>query len=678
MGQSKHRYIGGFDGLRTLGVIGVILYHLRPELFRGGYLGVLIFMTISGYLITDGFIRASDAGQGLTLPNFWARRARRLYPGLVAVLFGTGAYMVLFSRDLLLNFHKIVLTNLTFTYNWWQIFNGQSYFARFANNESPFVHLWTLSIEGQFYLLWPLLFLLLVKLVKKPERRFQVTLGIAVLSGLWMTILALVHPTGDPSRLYYGTDTRLFGLMLGAALAFIWPSTKLARHLNRRAAAALDLVGTAAVLAMVWGMLSLDADGRAAYLGGMFGFTVATVLLVAVVASPATIWGKLLSNPVFHWVGSRSYGIYLYQFPVMIFWENGFKNIADHPVLYPVLEVLLILGISELSYRFIEQPLAHYDYRKLAASVRALFDRSQALRRTRIVCGVAAVILALGTVGLVMAPGVKDTANDSAVAKKLRANQDDKAQHDKELAAARKRVAAAKKAAAAAKSSSAESAKSSSAKSSSAKSSSASSSAKAASSSTKSSSSASSTKPGVNADYVRYGISQDALTKAQGVTLTAVGDSVMLDAKPGLQKLMPKAFVDASVSRQLYKSVDIVKSYARTGALANVVVIGLGTNGSFTTTQMGEMMRAIGSTRQVFWINVHVPTRPWQNSVNGTLAGATKQYPNLTVIDWQRYCQGHRDWFYDDLVHPNPEGAKYYVAFVTREIMAHLKTPAAG
>ncbi len=142
----KRRYIHGFDGLRTIGVIGVILYHLRPELFRGGYLGVPIFMVVSGYLITDGLLIEFDRNHRIDFKSFFIRRFKRLYPGLITVLFGTAAYITLFSQNLLHNLHMMVLTNLLYVYNWWQILNGQSYFARYANGESPFTHLWTLSI----------------------------------------------------------------------------------------------------------------------------------------------------------------------------------------------------------------------------------------------------------------------------------------------------------------------------------------------------------------------------------------------------------------------------------------------------------------------------------------------------------------------------------------------------
>lgn len=645
--QPRRRYIGGFDGLRTIGVIGVILYHLRPDLFQGGYLGVLLFFVISGYLITDGFVRQYDREGGIKLGQFFGKRIRRLYPALLTVLLGASAYIGLFARDLLVNLHKIVLSNLALVYNWWQIANGQSYFERFAHNESPFVHLWTLSIEGQYYIIWPFLFIALMKLLKTNGKRFAATMVLALASGVWM--LALYRLTmlggGDPSRLYYGTDTRIFALLMGSALAFVWPSQKLAATLPRPSRILLDGVGTIAVLAMGASLMNLSDQSSALYEGGMVGFALMALALVAVVASPATRWGKLLSNPVFHWVGTRSYGIYIYQFPVMIFFENAFRNVAGHPVLYPVIEVAIILVISELSYRFIEQPAAHVTKAQLQAFGQKLRHGGAGAFFARLGVVLVAVIAMLGIAGVAQAPFAKVAVSPEE--RHLKANQETKAQKKAALEKAKKALQAQKKADAASK--------------------------KASQSSSQATSESTKFAHPVNQNYEAYGISQAQLQQAQTTLVSAIGDSVLLDAKPDLQQLMPKAFIDGKVARQMGDSVALVKSYADQGALADNVIIELGTNGPFSTSQMDAMMQAIGPNRHVFWVNAQVPTRPWQNSVNAMLQAGTKRFANLTVIDWHGYADGHRDWFYDDQVHPNPNGNKYYAAYITKNVVAHAK-----
>ena len=220
----KRRYITGLDGVRTLAVLGVILYHLMPDRMRGGYLGVPVFFGISGYLITDHLRMEWEAKGKISLKAFYARRLKRLYPPLVFFLLTTTAYITLFQRNLLNNLKGAVTSALLYVNNWWQINQGMSYFERFTN-ESPFTHIWYLSVEAQNYLIWPLLFVLLMKIFKKREKIFLVVFIAALASALWMAIAFV--PGADPTRVYYGTDTRIFSIWLGSAMAFLWPTSHL-------------------------------------------------------------------------------------------------------------------------------------------------------------------------------------------------------------------------------------------------------------------------------------------------------------------------------------------------------------------------------------------------------------------------------------------------------------------
>lgn len=633
----KRRFIGGFDGLRTLGVIGVIMYHLNPTLFSGGYLGVPIFFLISGYLITDHFFNTVDAGEKFALGNFYVKRIKRLYPGLLFVLLASSAYIVLFLKNLLYHLDQIFVTNVLNVYNWWQIFNGQSYFERFANNESPFTHLWTLSIEGQFYIFWPLILLLFVKLGTKKSRIFWFAMIVSVISAIWMAIL--YRPGVDPSRLYYGTDTRLFSILLGCGLAVIWPAEKLKKDVMKSDKWILNIVGLLSFALMVFMIFTVKDSSAFLYRGGMFIFSVVTCIFIAVVAHPSAFWDRILSNKVFHYIGSRSYGLYLYQFPVMIFFESKFKNVADHPVLYPVIEVILIFLITEFSYRFVEKPISRAHW----SDVKKFFTSSSAI--SRVLAIIIAVVCVTGGYGVVKATTVpKPHTNSSKLAKTINKNAAANTEKNKKAIENLKKnkqknqdgskltseqIAKYKKQA--------------------------------------------KSHP-INKDFEKYGLSQFDLQRLQDLRLTGVGDSVMADGSDNFHKLFNdnNVIIDAAVSRQLSSSVDILQKYKDQGVLAPNVLIGLGTNGPFNAEQLGQIMKLVGPKTKVFWINAYVPTRPWEKSVNDLLNQSQKKYKNLYVIDWNGYAKGHPDWFYDDQVHPNPDGSMYYSSFVAKQILKGL------
>ncbi|MCH3904241.1 MAG: acetyltransferase [Lactobacillus sp.] len=636
MGRVKNRFISGYSGLRAIAVIGVILYHLNPKMFIGGYLGVPIFLVLSGYLVTD-HMRASYEQRGFyDTQNFYLRRAKKLYPQLITVLWLSSAYILLFQRNLLAKLNQIVFTNLLNVYNFWQIANGQSYFARFAANESPFVHLWTMSIEAQFYIIWPLVILLLFKFCHRTKTKVWIILVLTALSALEMAML--FKPGQDTSRIYYGTDTRFFSLGLGAALAFIWPTNRLTSRISQHDTLLLDITGGVSLFAMLFMGCShiMDPQAPFAYRGGMLLFSLFTTVLVAVIADPGSHWNRWLTNAVFNWIGSRSYGIYLYQFPVMIFFEDKVQNVADHLLLYQLIELALILGISEITYRLIEKPFGKLTWRQTKAFFAKLFAKRGTWQQYTLT-GLAALILVLGSVAIGKAPTVKAVnPNKSQLAKTISKNR--KQQERDNQAIIKKRQTQQQDSN---QSKLYEDAKA-----------------------------AAKRKP-VNREYERYGISQIDLQVAKKLPVTAVGDSVMAGSSAELKKIMPNALIDAAVSRSVAASVQIFKQYKAKNSLSKTIIIGLGTNGAFMMSDLDQIMHLAGPKRQVFWLNTHVPTRPWQGQVNDELAHAARRYRNLTIIDWYGYSNPHPDWFYQDQTHLKPLGAKYYAAFVAREVVQH-------
>ncbi len=295
----KHsRYISGFDGIRTIAVIGVIVYHLLPYSLTGGYLGVPIFFVVSGYLITDLLLQEYEQNGRIDIWAFYGRRMKRLYPALVTMVLTTAAYITLFQRSLFVSLKSIIWTNLLYVYNWWEIGHGQSYFDRF-NGESPFTHLWSLSIEGQFYLFWPLILVVLLYVFHQRKTIFYLVMGLAVISAFAMAVL---YDPANTNRVYYGTDTRMFAILLGVGLAFMWPATKLKTDLPDKARHALNAAGIASLLLIILLFFKLSGESGFTYRGGMFLFTLLSTVLVATVAHPAGVMNQVLTNRLFDWV----------------------------------------------------------------------------------------------------------------------------------------------------------------------------------------------------------------------------------------------------------------------------------------------------------------------------------------------------------------------------------------
>lgn len=615
------RYISGFDGIRTIAVVAVILYHLAPYQFQGGFLGVPIFFVVSGYLITDLLLQEWKQNQKIDVMGFYVRRIRRLYPALVTIVLATTAYITLFSRELLTNIRAIITTNLLYVYNWFQVAHHESYFDKFGT-QSPFTHLWSLSIEGQFYLFWPIIMIILLKFVKKKQAMFDIMIILAFISALLMAVL--YHTGQDPSRVYYGTDTRMFSILIGTALAVVWPSTSLKKVLSKNQRLTLDAIGAVATILLIWMFMRMTGESALVYRGGMFFFSVISAVLVAIVAHPGADFDRLLTNRLFTWIGQRSYGIYLYQYPTLVFFENKI-NVADHPFLYGVIEVAIILVISEISYRYIEVPLKRFDYSKTFRVFKEFIAKNSPYGRKRWLMVIPGLIILLAVTGVIIEPAQGATSKESALEKTIEAN-------NKKVDSQNKKIAQNK-----------DNAKSS--------------------SSTASSSSSETAKKAATLD-----LTQNELAKAKSMQITAIGDSVLADASSTLQEIFPNMYVDAKVGRQVREVIPVIQSLAQSGKLADTVLISEGTNGPFNEQEMEQIMTLLGK-RKVYWINVHVPTRRWQDQVNADLNTAAKKYSNLKIIDWYNYSKDHADWFYDDNVHPDQNGLKYYGPYVAKQIL---------
>lgn len=400
----------GLDGLRAIAVMAVILYHLEVGFAPGGLLGVGVFFTLSGYLITD-ILLEGWVTRKLSLKNFWLARARRLLPALFLMLAVVLLWIWIGDPGQLASLRGETIASIFFVENWWAISQDATYFDRFGP-VSPLSHLWSLAVEEQFYIVWPWLLLMLLKVSPHRDRGQRATrqrirpnlalttMGLALVSIILMVVI--YEPGVDMTRVYEGTDTRAFGLLFGAALAMVWPSRRLETSLPGKARRNMDLLGGLAllvILALIW---RTDEFSPFLYRGGMVILALATTILVAVLAHPSTRLGPVIGCRPLRWIGVRSYAIYLWQLPIITLTTpagaHGFSFLRS------ALQVGATFVLAALSWKFVEDPVRQGAIGNLWKRYRrgelSWHRFSPAIRGSLAGAGLLALILALAMLGV--------------------------------------------------------------------------------------------------------------------------------------------------------------------------------------------------------------------------------------------------------------------------------------
>lgn len=605
MVEAKKRFVSGFNGLRTLGVFAVIFYHLYPQKIQGGFLGVVLFFVLSGYLVTDSLLREFKGTKKISPLKFWKKRMKRIYPMLLAVFLIVSPYLLLFQNNQMKGLRSNFLSSVFMVQNWWQIQQGSSYFADSAG-ESPFKHIYYLAIEGQFFLFWPLIVIFLVKFIRHKKHSFLLINFLAIISLILM--IAQYKVGQDPTRVYYGTDTRVFSLFMGASMAFIWPLNKSHAKLNKKGQAFGRnlLLGVLALTLLLY--IFMPAQSPITYYGGLWFVSLLSMLLIALVVHPSLKANRIFSNRIFDYIGSRSYGIYLWQLPVFAL---AAAKIINPTSWYNVIwQLLLVFALSEISYRFIESPLVAYDYSKLWPWIKTKAEDIKRERWRALPKKALAVVILVSASLLIILTSPKSPHDQQVLEAKIMEQQ--KALEEANLKAANARVSAPLKSIA-----------------------------------------------------EKYGVDPVVAERASEMKIFAVGDSVMVAGSTDLQEAFPRMTIKAVVGEQVDSGATILAENKEAVQKADAILIGLGTNGTLTignTNYVEKIMQEVGD-KPVYWINNLMP-RPWEKSNNNQLKEMAKKYPNLTIIDWHGLSENQSSWFYSDGIHPKDQGAMNYTRLI--------------
>ena len=595
--STRLSYITGLDGIRAVAVMAVLFYHANQPWALGGFLGVETFFVLSGFLITSLLLTEWHSTKGIDLKAFWLRRARRLLPAVWLLLLALPFLAVLFARDALPRLREDIPAALFYITNWVYILREVPYFEAFGR--PPLLQqLWSLAVEEQFYLLWPLLLLFLLRISKSNRSGLLLaTFVMSAFSTLWMA--ALYSPDADPLRIYYGTDTRASGFLVGALLAMVWSPRQASQRVSR---GFLEAVGWAGLLALMILYNKLNEFQPFLYRGGILLTALASALLIVGASTPTTFISRVLETRVLRWIGSRSYSIYLWHWPVFMVTRPGF-DLQLSPLWIRIGQVVLTLTLAELSYRWVETPFRQNGFWLTFRSMQVTFRRWTLPQRIGVGAGLVSASLLLiwqGTLQPVTAsPPLEDTpvAENSSMTGPTHVIP---------------------------------------------------------------------TETPLKPEPTRDSIPQPRATATSSVNLpgvTLIGDSIMQGAMPMIEDVLgEEIYIDAARKRKMEDVPALVRTLAREGHLSRVVVIHLGSNRPFEAPVFDDVMETLlaHDVERVIFVNVHRPIG-WEYYVNQKFAEGLARWPQAELIDWDALAHSNQEWFIRDGTHLSYAGSEAYV-----------------
>lgn len=643
-------YLPGLDGIRAVAIIGVLLYHADLPFMPGGFLGVDVFFVLSGFLITSLILEEFERSGRIDFAKFYLGRARRLLPALVLVLLVTALAAAFIYRDAARQVAADVLASIFYVNNWWYIFADQSYFE-FIGRPPLLKHLWSLSVEEQFYLIWPAVAYLVVRHARRPGLLI-VALALAAASTAWMAVLSTMNgypDYADPSRAYFGTDSHAMGLLIGAALATFWRPGRLARKIPRGGAIIWTITGIGALAGVIWFFAYVGEFTPWLYRGGFLVVALVTAALIAVATHPAVRFGSVLGIRPMRYIGQRSYGLYLWHWPIFMVTRPSLDIPLDGLTLLG-LRLALTFAVAELSFRFVEMPIRRGAINRFVKRWRESEGRRRKSLAIRIWVVAATATLALAMLAGQLISSPRPSAQEGLPADVAEAIGIASGGPTSVTLDDPSTSVTAEPSPPATITNSPASTIPSAGASTSPPPSGTESAAAPTSSSTSTAAPTSSATPGQVTPNGR---------------VSAIGDSVMLGARDTLKEVIPGTRVDAEVSRMPGAFVGPLKRYVARGKLAPIVVIHPATNGVLPEDMFREMLQILKDVPLVVVVNSNMP-RTWRDPNNAVIDKVLPEFDNVVLADWRAASQGRDEYFVSDGIHLTTAGATAFAELVKR------------
>ena len=616
MNNNKSKYLPSIDSLRALAVLAVIIYHVDVNYLPGGFLGVDLFFVLSGYLISSLIIKEYKKTGSVNLYNFYIRRARRLLPAVYFMITVGLVVMVLFNEVLLRKSHLDAIFGYLYSSNWWYIFHKLDYFDSFGA-QSPFKHLWSLAIEEQFYMIFPLLFLLVNRKKKSKDGTYKlnknflyVVLGLIIVSLIAHIILFDIN---NISRIYFGTDTRAFSLLVGVVGAILYPMERLHAKVTLQQNMIYSVVSLMSIATLITVMIYTSEYNTWLYRGGFLLVAVLGLIVIISSGKQHTLMSRLLSFKPVVFIGKISYSLYLWHFLVLVL-TTPVSEIGNPNIYFVILRVILTFVVAIVSYVFVETPIRKLGFKKYVSVIfKKMIKCSRKSRRVfASIATVLSVLFVMGIIGkgvpFISTAFVKEMeANKETQFVNNGNNKENKEQQNNDS----------------------------------------------------------------NKENKDNNENKDEKNNAEKKynSVVVMGDSLTVDIGEKFQELYPGAVIDGKIGRQLYVAVEEAKSYSKYNNENSAIIFQLGTNGPFTESQIEDLVKVFDKA-DIYFVNIKVP-RAWEKTVNAALKQAQEKYPNVNIIDWYSVANSSKDLFEPDRVHLNQNG----IVEMTTLIKKNLKRP---